>query len=120
MKKITFKNLDHYKTKKSKHKYRWQEVAEDISNFYNKSLYWLFYRYPLGLIEMAYRRQKQKNDTNLNHLLFILSNKQNNPKWIATKFIEIRARDKNKAETFLELKKHKLKTATYNYLKQRL
>jgi len=38
-------SIDKYKTATSKHKHRWQESAEEISEWFGVKLYWLFWKF---------------------------------------------------------------------------
>lgn len=51
-------------TKQSKHKFYWQEQAEEVSLFFGKSLYWMFHKFPADAIysEFKYRRDQNNRD----------------------------------------------------------
>lgn len=60
------------KTPKKKFNHKWQVLADEISTYFNKPLYWLFYRYEDWKIENAYKACKEKGVDKVNYLIGIL------------------------------------------------
>ena len=56
IKKDYVKNL---KARKSKHKFPWQEKAEEITNYFGQSCYWLFHKFPEHVIIKAFQLTKE-------------------------------------------------------------
>lgn len=45
--------------KESKHAYQWQAQAEEVTQYYGESLYWLFHKFHPDEIMAQYRWQKE-------------------------------------------------------------
>lgn len=68
MKKIEF----NYKPKESKHKHSFQELAEEMTSYFNKNCYWLFYKFPEGIIRTEFGVCKQ-DGKDFKYLLYKLN-----------------------------------------------
>ena len=67
-------DLSQYQIKKPEKKFnfKWQVLADEISTYFGKPLYWLFYKYPEHKIELAYKACKEKGIDSIQYLLGIL------------------------------------------------
>lgn len=67
-------NLTSYKIKTPQKKFdhRFQALADEMSAYFKRNCYWLFYHHELWKIENAYKVCKEKGITNQNYLLGIL------------------------------------------------
>ena len=43
----------------TRHKYLWQEIAEEVSKYFGKPCYWLFHKYQEDWIITEYKWQKE-------------------------------------------------------------
>lgn len=68
--------LDKLKKRQSKHKYYWQEQAEQVSRHFGKPLYWLFHRFPVDWIMAEYQYQMEKGGKSAELFIRILQAKQ--------------------------------------------
>ena len=70
--------LEDIKKRESKHKFHWQQQAEEISKYFSKPLYWLFYKFSHEDIISTYRFMEEKNDKNVQSLIKRLQWLKNN------------------------------------------
>ena len=68
-----YQNTIKARAKKSpNHKYAWQVTAQEISDYFKKPLYFLFYKYPEFQILNAYKWCKEKNISRYQILISLL------------------------------------------------
>jgi hypothetical protein len=67
-------DLKNYKIKipEKKFNYRWQVLADEMTTYFKRNSYWLFYKYPEHKIELAYKACKEKGIDSLQYLFGIL------------------------------------------------
>jgi hypothetical protein len=59
----------------SKHKYLWQEKAEEVSNYFGQPLYWIFWKHSDWKIMQAYEICKEKGEKSLAYFLGVIKKK---------------------------------------------
>lgn len=77
MEKIKF-DKKKYTKKKTRHKMRWQELAEEMTSWFGQSCFWLFWKFPEGLIRTEFGVCRQECIYQFNHLIYKLNNAKNN------------------------------------------
>jgi hypothetical protein len=70
MKKI--KELIKLKKPKKNFRYEWTAMADELSRFYKKNCYWLFWKYPKQKIYEAHRECERRKIASIKYLLAIL------------------------------------------------
>lgn len=68
MKKLNFKN---YKIKEKKN---WKDKAAELTKYYGRNCFWLFYRFHPYKIEQAYKKALEEGDTDFTHFMQFLRN----------------------------------------------
>jgi hypothetical protein len=74
MKKANFKKT--YKQKESKHKEEWQEKAEELTNYFNKNCYPIFYKIQRAYIDEAFRVCKEKKIRNIKYFWGVIKKRK--------------------------------------------
>lgn len=77
MQKVSFGSLKEgyiskLNSRKSKHKYLWQQDAETVSAYFGASLYWLFHKFHPDEIMAEYKWFKEKGDKDKGHFIAML------------------------------------------------
>lgn len=81
MKKITI-NLEKYKKAKSKHDEQWKEQAEEMTKFFGKNCYPIFYKLQKVYIDDAFRICKEKDIHNISYFWGIVKHTKERAKLI--------------------------------------
>lgn len=56
-----------------KHTHNWHLMAEEVSNYFGKPLYWLFHKFPDYEIMAVYKDQKERGEVNVQKLIAYLN-----------------------------------------------
>lgn len=120
MKKLKF-NISKYKKPKSKHKTQWQELGEELTNYFGVNCYWVLWKYDTGRVRTEFGVCKQEGIFQLKALLYKLNNNHMNEKKIVERILEAYNKgDIRSALNQLKMSKSILKKVTWDYLYNRM
>lgn len=129
MKKIELSSIEKYKKKKTKHSHPWKEVAEEMTNWFGETCYWIFHKFPEKAIRTEFGVCKQEGIYDRRYLLFKLNNlkktekqlKEERKKRIASKIIDDFESDKkDEAMRSLKLARGIIGDKAYHWLLEKM
>lgn len=114
-------NLEKYTLKKSKHRYQWQEIAEEMTTWFGRNCYWLFWKFDESIIRTEFGVCKLEGYQDLSHLLFKLNNNHMDKKKIAQRIIDdFKKGKKEDALRSLKMSRGIIGEKAFNYLLEKL